>query len=144
MSREALERFRAYWETLTPESVARAGDVYGDDVRFRDPFNDLRGLAAMKRVLASTFETLDAPVFVVTETLLDGDRALLVWDFRFRVRRWKPGVERSIHGVSLVRFAADGRVSDHQDYWDAAGQLYAQLPVIGPVVRWLARKLGEN
>lgn len=39
-------------------------------------------------------------------------------------------------GASLVRFAADGRVVYHRDYWDAAEELYEKLPVLGRLMRW--------
>lgn len=144
MSHDALAAFKAYWETLSAESVARLRQVYTDDAYFRDPFNEVRGAAALERVFAHMFETLEAPTFVIRETLLEGDAAVLIWDFTFRVRRWKPNVARNIHGCSHVRFAPDGRVSYHRDYWDAAGELYATLPVIGPLVRWLTRKMGSD
>ena len=142
MSREALQRVTRYWETLTPQSVERVREVYADDAYFRDPFNEVHSAAALAGVLRHMFESLDAPVFKVRETLLEDGAALLVWDFTFRVRAWKPAATRSIHGVSHLRFAADGRVAYHRDYWDAAGELYATLPLIGPVIRWLARKMG--
>lgn len=144
MSRGGLEAFKAYWETLTRESVGRLREVYTDDAYFRDPFNEVRGAPALERVFAHMFETLEAPAFVITETLLEGDAAVLVWDFTFRVRRWKPHLTRTIHGCSHVRFAPDGRVSWHRDYWDAAGELYATLPLIGPLIRWLTRKMGSD
>jgi hypothetical protein len=46
-----------------------------------------------------------------------------------------------IHGATHLRFAPDGRIAYHRDYWDAANELYAKLPLIGPVMRWLRRKL---
>jgi hypothetical protein len=29
----------------------------------------------------------------------------------------------------------------HRDYWDAAGELYAKLPLVGPLMRFLARRM---
>jgi len=144
MTREALAALREYWETLTPASVGRLRLVYADDAYFRDPFNEVRGAEALERIFAHMFETLDAPTFAIRETLLEGDGAVLIWDFTFRVRAWRPGLTRTIHGLSHVRFAPDGRVAYHRDYWDAAGELYARLPLIGPIVRWLARKMGSK
>jgi steroid delta-isomerase len=40
-----------------------------------------------------------------------------------------------------VRFGSDGRVLYHRDYWDAAGELYENLPVIGGLMRWLKQKM---
>ena len=45
-----------------------------------------------------------------------------------------------MRGASHLRFAPDGRVADHRDYWDAAEELYEKLPVVGGVMRWLKRR----
>lgn len=34
-----------------------------------------------------------------------------------------------IHGGTLLHFAPDGRVVNHRDYWDAAGELCKSTPV---------------
>lgn len=141
MSAEALARLKAYWEGLTQERVGSLDAVYAPDVHFRDPFNDVRGIEELRRIFGHMYETLEEPRFAITETILEGDRAVLVWDFDFRIRAWKPRVTQRIHGLSVVRFGADGRVTDHRDYWDAAGELYAKLPLVGPLVRYLARRM---
>ncbi len=141
MSAEALAGLKAYWEGLTPERLAILDTVYAPEARFRDPFNDVRGVEEIRRVFGHMYDTLLEPRFTVRETLLDGARAVLVWDFDFRIRAWRPQVPQRIHGLTLVRFAPDGRVAEHLDYWDAAGELYAKLPVAGPLVRWLARRM---
>ena len=88
------------------------------------------------------FEELADCRFVITETITGGAGALLVWDFTFRIRKWRPDTMQTIHGATHVKFAPDGKVAYHRDYWDAAEELYAKLPLIGPVMRFLQRKLG--
>jgi steroid Delta-isomerase len=139
---EGLEQFERFWREIAPASAARVGEVYAPDAHFRDPFNDVRGAEAIGRVVARMFETTIEPRFVILEAVAQGAGAFLVWNFEFRARGWKPGVVRRIHGASHVRFDASGKVAYHRDYWDAAGELYATLPLVGPVVRWLARRLG--
>ncbi|MCA0424309.1 MAG: nuclear transport factor 2 family protein, partial [Proteobacteria bacterium] len=39
-----------------------------------------------------------------------------------------------------LRLAADGRIAEHRDYWDAAEELYEKLPAIGALMRWLKRR----
>ena len=142
MSADALARLKAYWEGLTREGVAALDEVYAPDAFFKDPFNEVRGIGELRRIFEHMFESLHEPRFRITETILEGDRAVLIWDFDFRVKKWKPGVKQSIHGLSVVRFGTDGRVTYHRDYWDAAGELYAKLPLVGPLMRFLARKMG--
>lgn len=49
-----------------------------------------------------------------------------------------------VRGVSHLRFDAQGRVCSHRDYWDTAEELYARFALIGPVMRWLARRLSAG
>lgn len=88
------------------------------------------------------FQRLHEPRFVVHAVALQHDGAVLMWDFDYRLRDWQPQRERSIHGLSHVRFGDDGRLIEHRDYWDAAAQVYAQLPLFGSVLRWLQARLG--
>lgn len=128
-----------YFETFAPASLDTLGRIYADDAVFVDPFNDVRGLGAIHRIYARMFETLDEPCFEVTEVLAQDVRCLLVWTFAFR-RRGRAS-EWRIHGSSLLRFAPDGRIAEHRDYWDAASQLYEKLPFIGALLRVLRRRM---
>ena len=135
-------RVKGYFETLTPESVERMGEVYAPDATFRDPFNEVAGLPAIQAIFRHMYEPLVDPRFVILETIEEGDRLVLTWDMLFRIRKYQPEVDRKIHGLSLLRFGPDGRVAVHRDYWDAAGELYSQLPLVGPLMRFLAKKMG--
>ncbi|MBK7658991.1 MAG: nuclear transport factor 2 family protein [Betaproteobacteria bacterium] len=117
------------------------GEVYALDAYFRDPFNEVTGLPAIQGIFRHMYEPLVDPRFVILETIEEGDRLVLTWDMLYRIRKFKPEVERKIHGLSLLRFDAQGRVAYHRDYWDAAGELYAQLPLVGPLMRFLAKKM---
>jgi hypothetical protein len=46
-----------------------------------------------------------------------------------------------IHGSSQLQLAEDGRIAWHRDYWDTGEELYAKLPLLGVLIRWLQRKL---
>lgn len=133
--RRVIERF----ETLQRGDVARLGELYADDARFKDPFNEVQGLAAVQRVFDHMFDALDDPRFVVNEAIVQGDQCFLVWDFLFRFRRHSREPQ-TIRGGSHLRFAADGRIALHRDYWDAAEELYEKLPAVGALMRWLKRR----
>ena len=141
MSREGLAGLQAYFEALTPATLRHLDTVYAPDAYFKDPFNEVRGIEEIRRIFEGMYEAMHEPRFRIVETLLEGDRAVLVWDFSFRIKRFKPDAEQTIHGLSLVRFGPDGRVTLHRDYWDAAGELYAKLPLVGPLMRYLARRM---
>jgi steroid delta-isomerase len=138
---EALARLVRYWEQLSPENLERLHEVYTGNAYFSDPFNEVYGVEPIRGVFAHMFETLHQPRFTILDTVADGSGAFLVWDFDFRIKSLKPDLTRRIHGASHIRFAPDGRVSYHRDYWDAAGELYAHLPLAGPLVRFLGRRM---
>jgi len=141
-TRDAVARAVAFYESLTSSDVARIGDVYAHDAWFRDPFNEVRGVAAIQRIFADMFEKLADCKFTILATVVDEGGALLTWDMTFRMRAYKPEVVQTIHGASHLKFDAAGRIAYHRDYWDAAEELYAKLPLIGPVMRYLKRRLG--
>ncbi len=135
----AVKRLVARFEALSPQDLARLDEIYVADARFRDPFNDVQGTAAIAAIFGHMFDTLDTPRFVVHEVVVQGTRCFLSWDFVFRPRRWKRA-EMCIHGGSLLELAADGRIAVHRDYWDAAEELYEKLPLLGTLMRVLKRQ----
>ena len=139
---EAVKRVVDYWQTLSAARVSALSEVYTEDAYFRDPFNEVTGVDKLKHIFSDMFVRLHEPKFSITETIHQDNRVLMVWDFTYRIKTLKPELGRKIHGSSLIRFGADGRVNYHRDYWDAAGELYEQLPVIGSVMRWLKKRMG--
>ncbi|MGD9600614.1 MAG: nuclear transport factor 2 family protein [Gammaproteobacteria bacterium] len=130
-----------FWESLTPSRVRELHRFYCEDAYFRDPFNEVRGLTAIEHIFDDMFNRLDAPRFHVTDAVPGADCGFLLWDFTFRLRAWRPRTVRTIHGCTHLRFAPDGRVARHRDYWDAASELYVHLPLIGVLMRALRRRM---
>jgi steroid delta-isomerase len=141
-TRIAAARVREFYERLQPGDLERLDAVYAPHAYFRDPFNEVRGLDEVRRIFAHMFEQLDDCRFVVLDTVVDAGGAMLTWDMTFRIRRFKPAELRTIHGATHLRFDATGRIAYHRDYWDAAEELYAKLPLVGPMMRWLRKRLG--
>ncbi len=134
-----VARVVALYETLAPADLPALRGVYADDARFKDPFNQVQGVAAIARIFSHMFRTLDAPRFQVVDIVADGDALFLTWDFTFRTRG-AGAATMAIHGASHIRFNAAGQVALHRDYWDAAEELYEKLPVLGVLMRWLKKR----
>jgi len=134
-----VQRVIDAFETLQPAAVARLGELYAADARFKDPFNEVQGVPAIQRVFEHMFVALDGPRFVIREAVCEGDQCFLTWDFLFRMRSLRRD-EQTVRGSTHLRFAADGRIALHRDYWDAAEELYEKLPGLGALMRWLKRR----
>jgi ketosteroid isomerase-like protein len=139
-----VEQVVAFFEALAPADLRRLGDIYSADARFKDPFNEVRGLPAIEAAFAHMFRALESPRFVVHEAVAEGDRCFLTWDFLFRFKRFSPGVDQRVHGASHLVFGPDGRITMHRDYWDAAEELYEKLPAVGALMRWLKRRANAD
>lgn len=129
-----------FYEHLTPSSLTELPGIYAEQATFKDPFNEVRGLPAIHTVFSHMFETLTRPRFVVLNTMTQGDEAWITWNFLIQ----RPQGEWSIHGATHLRYAEDGRIKQHRDYWDPAQELYSRLPILGPLVRWLTRRLSAS
>ena len=127
------------FEQLTPQTLPRLAEIYTPDARFKDPFNEVQGTAAIQRIFEHMFGSLDGPRFVVRDVVAQGRQCFLTWDFIFRMKRFSTD-EQVIRGGSHLRLAEDGRIAEHRDYWDAAEELYEKLPVVGVLMRWLKRR----
>ncbi len=139
-TRAAVDRLCTYFESISPQSVARIGEFYTADARFKDPFNEVHGIAAIEQVFAHMFESLHGPRFVVSSRVVDGTQCFLVWEFRFRFKRFDTTTEQVVRGGSHLVLTDDGLIQDHRDYWDAAEELYEKLPLVGSFMRWLKQR----
>jgi limonene-1,2-epoxide hydrolase len=137
-----LEKLIHLFESISQENIGDIKQIYTEEVFFKDPFNEVNGIQHVITIFDHMFHQLDQPRFVVTTHVSQGDQAFLTWDFLFKMKRFKR-TEQCIRGASHLRFAADGRVCYHRDYWDVAEELYEKLPLIGSVMRGL-KKMANN
>lgn len=131
--------FEAYcrlFETLTPDRLEEFRALCTGDVRFVDPFNDIAGIERFIALYRHMYAAVSEPRFAVIDRVLSPRAGYVRWQFTAVAR------SRSvlIDGMSEIRFdAATGRIREHVDHWDAAGQLYTRLPIAGVLIGWLRR-----
>jgi len=125
-----------WYGTLSPSTLPRLAEYYRSDARFKDPFNEVQGPAAIAGIFEHMFATTQTPCFMIRDALSGPGRAYILWDFDFgwRGRRYR------IRGTSRLELDGAGLVVEHRDYWDAAEELWQKLPLIGGPVGWLRRR----
>jgi len=140
-STTALQALVHYFESLSPATLAQLDAFYADDARFKDPFNDVTGVTAIRRIFEHMFQQLEAPRFVVTTQVQQGQQCFLTWDFVFGFKTYQSGRQQCIKGATHLVLSETGLVTLHRDYWDAAEELYEKLPVVGGLMRWLKNRM---
>lgn len=140
MTHNPVNDIVTFFETITPQSIARVAELYAPDATFKDPFNDVRGLPAIERIYRHMFEALNAPRFIVTSQLVDGPACFLIWEFKFYFKNFDKTTEQTVRGGTHLLLDAQGKITAHRDYWDPAEEVYEKLPVVGGVMRWLKKR----
>ncbi|MBU6284931.1 MAG: nuclear transport factor 2 family protein [Betaproteobacteria bacterium] len=141
-----LNQIKAFYETLSPSSLDQISELYGPEARFKDPFQSVQGLPAIRAVFEHMFAIQPHSRFVVdgiTQTahpLTVPAQSCLRWTYWLVLR----GKTVSIQGCTWLCLDQQGYIVDHRDYWDAAEELYEKLPVLSWLMRWLRRKIAPG
>ncbi|MBP6720547.1 MAG: nuclear transport factor 2 family protein [Rhodoferax sp.] len=137
---QAVTRLVALFEHLTVADLPEMGRYYATHAHFKDPFNDVQGLAAIQGIFGHMFDALHEPRFVVTTRVVQGPHCFLTWDFLFRFKSFQQDTLQTVRGASHLVLDEQGLVTLHRDYWDAAEEMYEKFPVVGGVMRWLKKR----
>lgn len=137
--KETLEKYKTYFEALSPETIDDLDELVTGDIRFVDPFQDVTGVEEMKYVLGKMFDDVDSPAFTITDLAIGlEEAAYLRWRFTFVSKK---GKEWRFRGISEVHFNEEGRIKQHIDHWDSASQLYEKVPGLGSAVQLLKKRV---
>lgn len=129
-----------WFERLSPQTLDRIPQFYAANAEFKDPFNEVRGTDAIAHIFGHMFTQVDEPRFVIGSRFSGEDGVVLLWDFHFRSRGPLAPQAMSVRGATHLRFDDQDKVILHRDYWDAAEELYAKLPLVGWLMRGLQRQ----
>jgi hypothetical protein len=132
----ALDNLLHWYASLTPQSIRDVAKFYQADAHFKDPFNDVRGVAGIEAIFVHMFETTEFPRFIIGERIEQAHQAFVTWTFEFSLK----GKAYCVVGGSHFVFDDHGLVIEHRDYWDAAEELFQKLPIVGAPIRWLRRR----
>lgn len=137
---QAVTRVVTLFEHLSSTDLPQLGRYYAPQAHFKDPFNDVQGLAAIQAIFSHMFTALHEPRFVVTTRVVQGTQCFLTWDFVFRFKGFQQNTVQTVRGASHLVLDEQGLISLHRDYWDAAEEMYEKFPVVGTLMRWLKKR----
>ncbi|MGV6810414.1 MAG: nuclear transport factor 2 family protein [bacterium] len=142
---QASQAYINFFSTLSPAQLEQLDHYFTADARFKDPFNDVTGISAIRHIFQHMFTHTQQSRFVVQHAALDQGILLLQWDYHFQTLKGKPW---SFSGMSRVTFAtqgtAQGKVIEHLDYWDPVEGIYCKIPLLKHGMALLTRRLQAN
>ena len=136
-----LHDFAARFTALNKDNLDLLGELYSDDLLFRDPLHEVHGLTAVRRYFAELYANVEALHFEFHgfDQVAEGE-GYLRWNMRFRHPRLAGGQVIEVPGCSHLMW--HDKVYRHRDYFDAGALLYEHVPLLGRVIHWLKRRMG--
>lgn len=134
------ERFKDYYRVLHESDMSQLRTIYADNIVFKDPVHEIRGLVELEDYFTSMCADLSDCRFEYLDELVTEDAAYIKWSMHFKHPRLgnRP---ISVRGVSHLKIG--DKIEFHEDFYDMGAMLYEQLPVLGNVTRWLRMRLAS-
>lgn len=137
-----VKLYANFFETIDKNtSIEEYEKIFDKEVRFKDPFHDIKGVDKLYKIFDDMYIKLDNPTFKVSEIVEQNNIAYLKWDFHFSFKGSLQ--EESFEGVSRVEFNEQHKVISHIDYWDASSNLYEKIPILSFFMRFIKKKINS-
>ncbi len=134
------ERFKDFFRFLHESDLSHLRTIYADNIVFKDPVHEIRGLVELEDYFTSMCADLSDCRFEYLDEVVTEDAAYIKWTMHFKHPRLgnRP---ISVRGVSHLKIG--DKIEFHEDFYDMGAMLYEQLPVLGNVTRWLRMRLAS-
>jgi hypothetical protein len=135
-----IERFKAYFKILHKSDLSQLRDLYSQQILFKDPVHEIRGLVELEDYFTSLCADLSDCRFEYLDEMITDQAAYVKWMMHFKHPRLGNRLI-SVRGVSHLKIS--DKIDYHEDFYDMGAMLYEQLPLIGNVTRWLRLRLAS-
>ena len=135
-----VERFKSYFRILHESDLSQLCDLYSEQILFKDPVHEIRGLVELEDYFTSVCADLSDCRFEYLDEMVSDHSAYVKWVMHFKHPRLGNRLI-SVRGVSHLKLG--DKIEYHEDFYDMGAMLYEQLPLIGSVTRWLRMRLAS-
>ncbi len=122
-----VKNYIKLFNNLTPETINDFDKLISKEIIFVDPFNNIQGVDAFKRIFYHMFENIKKPKFLILDYSIKKQRVYLKWKMTFIAFNSL----QTIEGMSELQLNDVGKVISHIDYWDSLNGLFVKIPLIG-------------
>ena len=140
MNNHLLEGFKDHFKDLQQADWSLLGELYADDIVFKDPVHELRGLVILEDYFTALCADLVECRFEYLDQVVSDNSAYIKWIMHFRHPRLGKDTI-AVRGVSNLIWS--DKIHFHEDFYDMGAMLYERLPVLGNVTRWLRLRLAS-
>ncbi|SHG18605.1 nuclear transport factor 2 family protein [Vibrio gazogenes] len=131
-----------FYAQLNKHNLDTLNDIYHDEIVFEDAAHRIEGVTSLSDYFINLYQNVERCNFTIHEQHPTDNGGFLIWTMHLQHPKLRQGQLVNVRGVTHLRFQ-DGKVIYHRDYFDLGEMLYEQLPILGRVVRWIKRRLGQ-
>ena len=139
---QAIARFTEFLREWDPETIdVKVQAVYASGAYFNDTIKEIRSSKHIANYLAKSLEATEMVRIEVTDVARSGVDYYFRWVMDIKFRNLNNSSWTRSEGMSQIRFDHEGKVLLHRDFWDAAGGLFAYMPIVGFLLKWIKGRL---
>ena len=135
-----IESFKCGYQDLLKTDCSQLDLFYAQDLLFKDPIHEIRGLVALEDYLINLSSELQECRFEYLDQLISDQAAYIKWVMHFRHPKLGSKLN-DVRGVSHLKWT--DKIDFHEDFYDMGAMLYEQVPLIGSVTQWLKQRLAN-
>ncbi|NVJ61972.1 MAG: nuclear transport factor 2 family protein [Gammaproteobacteria bacterium] len=140
-SNSIIDKFVDIYSNLTANNLHLLGDIYDNEIEFRDPVHQISGLSALTNYFSGMYQNISQYEIDILSRTQSGNTAYLEWNMKFAHPSLNKGNQIEFTGVSKLRFSE--KVYYHHDFFDLGAMLYEHVPVFGSVVRMIKKRAAK-
>jgi hypothetical protein len=136
-----IENLYSLYMEFKPSLLDDLDNIYSQDVQFKDPLHEIRGVDNLRHYFAGMMQGLDECRFEFDhkiESPAQGE-CVLFWTMYYRHRKLAGGNPLVLTGNSHLRYAE--KIYYHRDYFDAGAMLYEQIPLLGFAIGRIKKRM---
>ncbi|HEY9035093.1 MAG TPA: nuclear transport factor 2 family protein [Pseudomonadales bacterium] len=137
----SFAQFETLYRVLDANSIPAMQAVYDDAVVFIDPVHQIRGLDALQAYTGKLLAHVKACGFDCQRWIVDGDDAVVQWVMHLQHASLRGGAPIALKGVSRLHRNAQGKIDEHEDFYDLGAMVYEHVPVLGALIRGVKHRL---
>jgi esterase/lipase superfamily enzyme len=136
-----LESFKHSYQDLLETDWSQLSLIYAEDVLFKDPVHEIRGLVTLEDYLIDLCSEILECRFEYLDQIANSQAAYIKWVMHFRHPRLGSKLI-NIRGVSHLKWS--DKIDFHEDFYDMGAMLYDHVPLVGNATRWLKQRLSAK
>ena len=127
MEKSVVKKYIYLFSNLSADNINEFDNIISKDIIFIDPFNNIKGINAFKKIFYHMFKNVKEPKFFILDYSITKQRVFLKWKMTFFAFKSL----QTIEGMSELVLNDAGKVASHIDYWDSLNGIFINIPFIG-------------